>query len=150
MVILRWILFLPVALASALLVKLAWDVSNSLFLRFEPGILGQWAIWGIGEIIGILAFFYVALRIVPTRKRTVAYALCGLGIVLGSLTIGYLSYLFSTLGIYSDDPAFRQDIIQGLVREVIEVGTTVVLLVYIRRGRLKHWVQTPLSETSGC
>jgi hypothetical protein len=144
--IFRWIFFLPVALASALLVKLAWDVSNKLFLRFEPGILGQWTLWGIGEVIGILAFFYVALRIVPTRKKTVAYALCGLGLVLGLLTVGYLVYLFSTLGIHSDDPRFRQDIIQGLGSGVITASTTLVLLVSIRKRKLEHWLQTSLSE----
>jgi len=150
MIIFRWIFFLPAALASGLLVKLAWDVSNKFFLRFEPGILGQWMLWGIGEVVGILAFFYVALRIVPNRKRTVAYALCGLGIVLGLLNIGYLVYLFSTLGINSDDPVFRKDIIHGLVRGVIESCTIVVLLVSIRKRKLEHWLQTSLSKTNGC
>jgi hypothetical protein len=141
-IILRWIFFLPIALASGFLAKLAWDVSNKLFLRFEPGILGQLMLWGTGEVIGVLVFFYVALRIVPTRKITVAYALCCLGIVLGLLTAGYLVYLFLTLGIRSEDSGFRQDIIHGLVREVIETSTAVVLLVYVRKGMLDHWLQT--------
>jgi hypothetical protein len=144
--VLRWIFFFPTALASGLLAKLAWDVSNKLFLRFEPGVLGQWMLWGTGEVICILVFFYVAIRIVPTRKRTVAYALCGLGIVLGLLTTGYLVYLFLTLGIHSEDPSFLQDIIQGLVREVIETSTAVILLVYIQKGKLEHWLQIPTSE----
>jgi len=144
-IILRWIFFFPIALASGFLAKLAWDVLNKLFLRFEPGFLGQWILWGTGEVLGVLVFFYVALKIVPNEKRTVAYALCGLVIMLGLFTTVYLIYLFLTLGIHSEDLTFLQDIIQGLIREVIETSTAVILLIYIKKGKIEHWFQIPIS-----
>jgi len=138
--ILRWIFFLPIALALGFLIKLGWDISNRAFWGFDKNIL-QWIMWGTGEVIGALVFFYVAIRIVPTKKRAAAYALCGLGIVLGMLTIGYLVYLFTTLGIRSEDPSFRQDIIEGLASGMIETGTAIIFMLYIRKGKLEHWLQ---------
>jgi hypothetical protein len=140
MKIIRWIILLPCALAAGVIAKILWEVSNMFLIRFELGLFTQWLFWGIGEVIGVLAVIYTAIKIAPSRKKIVAYVLCLIGFVLGFLTATYVGYLLFTLGINSDDPEFLRDLIQGTLRCIIEAVTSAFIFIRLKQGHLKNWI----------
>ena len=150
MKIIRWIIFLPCGLAAGMIAKILWEVSNMFFIRFELGLFTQWLFWGMGEVIGNLAVIYTAIKIVPSRKKTVAYVLCHIGFILGLLTAGYVGYRLFTLGIHSEDPEFLRDLIQGTIRCVIEAVTCAFIFIRLKQGHLKNLIGCSTVEKEIC
>jgi hypothetical protein len=140
MKIIRWILFLPTAFAGALVAKFLWDLSNTLLIKFHLGVFTQWLFWGVGEVIGILALLYIAIKIVPSKKKIIGYILSSLGVIFGLLTTGYVGYLLFTVGIHSGDPEFIRDLVQGTVTGIIEGVTSAFIFIGLKQGHLKHWI----------
>jgi hypothetical protein len=140
MKVIRWIIFLPCALVAGFIAKILWEVSNMFLIRYELGLFTQWLFWGMGEVIGNLAVIYIAIKIVPSRKKTVAYVLCIIGLTLGLLSAGYMGYRLFTLGIHSEDPELLRDLIQGTITFVIEAVICAFILIRLKQGHLKNWI----------
>ena len=90
-VVIRWIVFLPIAFFAA---WLGWILINVLgrfslsFVGFDAdSFLGQYYFNSAGSVAMGAAFVYIGAIIAPSHQKNVAYALAGLGLVIGGFLL---------------------------------------------------------------
>ncbi len=137
----RWIIFLPAGLGGAMILKVLWGLSNISLIRHYLGTIAGWIFWGIGEGAGALALFYIAVRLVPSKKKVVGEVLCLLGIGLGLLTAVYLVFVLVRTSLKSEDTSILSYFVENLARCLIESATLGIILLKLRRGKLEGWLK---------
>tara|TARA_B100000795_G_C22788082_1_gene435561 strand:- start:1806 stop:2195 length:390 start_codon:yes stop_codon:yes gene_type:complete len=76
---LRYILFLPIALISAIMTGLVVFLINSIQNYFS-GDSSQWAYVGVA-VFSMLSLIYVSWKIIPGFRKTILYSLFGLRVI---------------------------------------------------------------------
>jgi hypothetical protein len=137
----RWIMFLPAGLGGAMILKVLWRLSNASLIRYYLGGITGWIFGGIGEGAGALALFYIAVRIVPSKKKAVGEVICLLGIGLGLLTAFYLVFVLVRTSLKSEDTLVLSYFFEDMSRCLIEIATLGVILLTLRRGKLEGWLK---------
>lgn len=132
---------MPAAFGGAVIVRILWGFLNTYLVRRYLGDIVGGTFRGIGEVIGVLVFLYIAIRLAPSNKKMVGYILCLLGMVVGLLIAVYLLFVLIKTGLKSEDTQCIRYIGEDLGRCLIETVTIVVVFLELRKGRPGGWLK---------
>lgn len=119
-----------------MILKVLWRLTNTSLVRHYLGGITGWIFWGIGESAGALVFFYIAVRLVPSKKKAVGKVICLLGIGFGFLTAIYLVFVLIRTSIKPEETLVLRYFFEDLARCLIETGTLGIILFKLKRKKL--------------